>query len=176
MCSQVIRQAGVVALALLLSACASMTVRTYVAPSLRVNQYKTFNWEPSLTQSTGDPRLDNNPFFHDRVRTAIENELTRRGIEKADSADLLIHYHASVSQEIFVSHAQVGDTYAEAGRAEVYDAGTLLIDLVDASSHRLVWRGWAEDSINGVIDNQEWMEQAIDQAVARILRQLPQGL
>jgi hypothetical protein len=39
-----------------------------------------------------------------------------------------------------------------------------------------VWRGWAEDSINGVIDNQEWMEQAIDQAVARILRQLPQGL
>ncbi len=100
----------------------------------------------------------------------------RRGFEKSDSPDMLIHYHASVSQEIHVIHDEDSQQSSEAGIPEVYDAGTLLIDLVDASSHRLLWRAWAEDSFDGVIDNQAWMEQKIDQAVARILAQLPQGL
>jgi hypothetical protein len=58
----------------------------------------------------------------------------------------------------------------------VYDAGTLLIDLVDARTNRLVWRGWAEGSVDGVIDNQEWMEARIDEAVTRILERLPRRL
>lgn len=33
------------------------------------------------------------------------------------------------------------------------DAGTLTLDLVDARTGRLVWRGWAERSIEGVLDN-----------------------
>ena len=176
MYSPMIRFAGVCALALTLSGCTSVTVRSFEAPGQRFNQYKTFNWDPGLTQSTGDPRLDNNRFFHDRVRVAVEKELTRRGLERADAPDLLIHYHASVSQEIQIRHTEVGEQYEAGGVAEVYDTGTLLIDLVDASNHHLVWRGWAEDSIDGVIENQDWMEKAIDQAVMRILRKLPQGL
>lgn len=174
MYSPMIRLAGLFALALTLSACTSVTVRSFEAPGQRFNHYKTFNWDPGLAQSTGDPRLDNNRFFHDRVQTSVENELARRGLEKADSPDLLVHYHASVSQEIRISHTEVLEQYEVGGRAEVYDTGTLLIDLVDAGNHRLVWRGWAEDSIDGVIDNQDWMEQAIDKAVERILRKLPQ--
>ena len=56
---------------------------------------------------------------------------------------------------------------------EVYDQGTLVIDLVDAHTDTLLWRGWAKGSIDGVIDNQQWMEQRIDEAVARIMRALP---
>jgi uncharacterized protein DUF4136 len=58
----------------------------------------------------------------------------------------------------------------------VYDAGTLFVDLVDTRTNRLVWRGWAEGSVDGVIDNQEWMEQRIDHVVTRILQRLPRGL
>jgi hypothetical protein len=39
-----------------------------------------------------------------------------------------------------------------------------------------VWRGWAEDSFDGVVENQDWMEAEIDEAVARILETLPRGL
>jgi Domain of unknown function (DUF4136) len=51
----------------------------------------------------------------------------------------------------------------------------LFIDLVDARTDRLVWRGWARGNIDGVIDDQDWMEQSIDEAVARIMRELPRN-
>jgi hypothetical protein len=102
--------------------------------------------------------------------------LASRGFEKATSPDLLIHYHASVTQDIYISGGERRDGDCEGCRPEVYDAGTLLIDLVDARTNRLVWRGWAKSSIDGVIDNQDWMEQRIDEAVARILEKLPRRL
>ena len=55
----------------------------------------------------------------------------------------------------------------------MFDAGTIVIDLIDARSRRLVWRGWAEGGIDGVVDDQASMEQRIDEAVARILEKFP---
>jgi hypothetical protein len=57
-----------------------------------------------------------------------------------------------------------------------YEAGTLVIDVVDARTNRLIWRGWAENTMDGAIDNQDWMEKTIDHAVARIFTQLPRNL
>ena len=57
-----------------------------------------------------------------------------------------------------------------------YDAGTLMIDLVDTRTNKLVWRGWAEGSIEGAIDNQDWMERRIGEAVGRIMERLPHNL
>ena len=48
-----------------------------------------------------------------------------------------------------------------------------MVDLMDRRTNRLAWRGWAESSFDGVVDNQEWMEATIDKAVARILARLP---
>ena len=48
-----------------------------------------------------------------------------------------------------------------------------MLDLVDAPTSRLVWRGWAEGSIEGAIDDQKLMEERIDEAVAKILARLP---
>ena len=53
------------------------------------------------------------------------------------------------------------------------DAGTLTIDLVDSNSKRLAWRGWAEGSVDGVVDNQAGMEKKIDDAVTRIVEGVP---
>ena len=32
------------------------------------------------------------------------------------------------------------------------DEGTLVIDMVDARTNRLIWRGWAIDSLSGILD------------------------
>jgi hypothetical protein len=55
----------------------------------------------------------------------------------------------------------------------VYDAGTLLLDFVEPRSSTLVWRGWAEGSVENVIDNQASMNTEIDTAVERILETFP---
>ena len=171
-----IRLAGLVTLLLALNGCATMQVRTYVAPGLTLPEHRAYNWASNEPRPTGDPRLDSNRFFEERVRSAIEKQLKARGFEKTPTPELWLHYHAAVRQNVYVSGCErLGDDREDC-RPEVYDAGTLLIDLVDAKTNRLLWRGWAEGSIDGVIDDQEWMEQRIDETVARILKQLPQSL
>ncbi len=174
------RLAAVAASVLTLAGCASMNVSSYLERGIDVGQYRTFSWGPAETLSTGDARLDNNQFFDERVRRDVERELTARGFEKTMSgtADLLVHYHASITQQIDARNIDHGDGYRDNDDSQpyAYEAGTLLIDLVDPRTKTLVWRGWAEGSIDGVIDNQEWMEQRIGQVVARILERLPRKL
>ena len=143
-------------------------------------QFHTFDWGPSGALSTGDPRLDNNPFFHDYFRRAVEERLIAKGFRKASSGspDLLFHYHATMSQSFDVSEAALG--YADCGgehdcepRVAEYEAGTLVLDVMDASTRRVVWRGSARQSVDGLIDNQDWMEKYITKSVARMMERFP---
>jgi hypothetical protein len=169
-----IRLAGMITLTIVITGCAATNVNSYVARGVDLRGHRTYNWAPAVARSTGDPRLDNNRFFQERVQAAIEKQLANRGFQKTASPELLVRYHTRVAQEVDVNGPADG-TCEDCG-PEVYDEGTLLIDLVDTQTDRLVWRGWAKGSIDGVIDDQRWMEQRIDEAVARIMRELPHGL
>lgn len=164
--------AGLFTLALALTGCASSEVNSYVARGVNLREHRTYNWALDDARSTGDPRLDNNRFLQERVQAAVDAQLADRGFEKTDSPDLIVRYHANVMQDIVNREAKDNGDCEECW-PEVYDQGTLSIDLVDARTERLVWRGWAKGSIDGVIDDQEWMEQRIDEAVVRIMRDLP---
>jgi hypothetical protein len=164
--------------ALALAACATTNVRSFVVRGIDVGQYRTYSWGPAGEHATGDPRLDNNQFFQERIQAAVERHLNARGFEKtaAEASDLFIRYHASVEQ--LVNPNGLDRPYASCDGCEpyVYDAGTIVIDLVDARTHRLVWRGWAEGGIDGVVDDQTWMEKRVDDTVARIMERLPRGM
>jgi len=169
-----VRSAAAVAAVLAMAGCAPLTVRSTLEGGVDFSQYRTYDWASGGTW-TGDPRLDSNPFFHEYLKSAVEAQLLTKRIERTGygTADLLVHYHVNTTQKLYMREDDdVSDAVAGA-RLEVYDEGTILIDFVDARTNRLVWRGWAERSIDGVVDDQEWMEQTIDEAVARILDRLP---
>ncbi len=172
-----IRVSLIAAAACLLASCAPLRVNSYVGPQVDPERYRSYAWASADSLSTGDPRLDNNTFFIERVQRAVEEELRLKGLEKARSgeAELTVHYHARIDQRI-----DSDDVSREAGRCQsgdcrpyVYDAGTLLLDFVDARSNTLVWRGWAEGALLGAIDEQAWMEKAVDTAVTRIMVRFP---
>jgi hypothetical protein len=169
---------AVLATTVALAACASMTVNSYVERSARFTQYRTYQWGPVDTFSTGDPRLDGNTFFQERVKEEVDKQLATRGFEQVNTGapDMWLHYHASVTQEVEPNGADRKYEYCDTCEPYAYDAGTLVIDIVDAGTSKLVWRGWAEGSIQGAIDNQDWMEQRISEAVGRILSKLPPRL
>ena len=173
------RFATVAMSAIMLTGCASMKVTSYSKPGIDFTRYQTYDWEAADRLSTGDPRLDNNPFFHERVQADVEKQLATRGFEKTTSGrpDLLIRYHASIRQRLDVNSADPdGHCRGEDCQPYVYDKGALVLDLVDTRTNSLVWRGWAEGSVEGIIDNQDWMEQKIDEVAARILERLPRRL
>jgi hypothetical protein len=165
------------------ASCASITTNAYLMRGATIAGYETYGWGPAASLSTGDPRLDNNEIFDACVRSRVEAELDRRGFEQVNGLgmpDLLVHYHASMTQKIdtratdpaaYVPHDEVHDL-----PPMVYDQGTLVIDLIDTRTNRLVWRGWAENGLDTQIDDQTWTEQRVEQAIDRIFRPLPSRL
>ena len=160
--------------------CAPVKVNSYLERGADFARYRTYNWGPVDSWTTGDPRLDNNPFFQERVRAAVDKQLANKGFEKttSDGANVRLHYHASITQQLDAKSIDTEYGYCDNHdcRPYVYEAGTLLLDFVDTRTNRVVWRGWAEGSLDGVIDNQQWLEQRVDEAVERILRRLPRAL
>lgn len=176
------RLAAVAIFALAATGCATaMNVSSHVERGINFAQYRTYDWGPADALPTGDPRLDRDPFFKDHVQGAVEKQLAARGLQLSSSGtrDLLIHYHANVTQRINVRgiDRKYGYCIGDDCQAEVteYEAGTLVLDIVDAHTNRLVWRGWAQNSLEGVINNRDRMERKIDEAVRRMLARLPKG-
>jgi hypothetical protein len=54
-----------------------------------------------------------------------------------------------------------------------YEAGTLVVDVTDAQTNRLVWRGSAQQSVDALIDNQDWMEQYVEKSVTAMMGRFP---
>jgi len=171
-----------------LSACATTaTVGSHVDPDLDLSRFRTFDWGPADALPTEDARLARNPAFKDRVQGAVEKGLAARGfqlIARGDTADLLIHYHANISQRINVNHADRAYGYGACARSQAdcptdlveYEAGTLVLDVVDARTNKLVWRGWARTSVDGMLRKPDVMAKTINETVARILLRLPPKL
>lgn len=161
-----------------LGGCASTRVGSFVARDLDLASYRTFAWGPAEALSIGDPRLDNNELFDRQVREQVQRALTSRGIVPVNppfSPDILVHYHASVSQDIDLREVDLPRDYCEEAdcRPYVYDAGTLFVDLVDGRTERLIWRGWASGNVEGAIADQDRLEAYVDRTVARVFGMFP---
>lgn len=167
--------------ALAIAGCATMNVSSHVERGVSFVDYVTYDWGPPDNLPVGDPRLDNNPLFNDYLQGAIEKKLAAKGFDRAKAgqpADLLVHYHASVNQklDVYGVDTRYGYCYANCEPQVVdYELGTLVVDIVDARTKKVVWRGWAQEAMNGIIDNQERLEKQVDEGVTKMMLRLPRG-
>lgn len=163
---------------LAVTACTTMSVGSHVRSGLDFSGYRTYDWGPPDAFPTQDPRLDGDPFFHDHMQGAVDRALAAAGFERVVTGerDLLIHYHASVTHRIDINRAEHDPAYcSEPDCVPVieFEAGTLVLDLMDARTGRLVWRGWAQEALGDMLENPDTMRRRIDEAVRRMLERLP---
>jgi hypothetical protein len=177
---RVIRPAVVTGLSMLtiaVTACAPLRVDTYLDRHADVTGYRSYAWAENDAFATGDPRLDNNRFFVQRIEEAVDMQLAARGLEKTTpgTAEVLIHIHARMEQQVEPARIDRIDGHCVDNdcRPVVYDVGTLMVDVMEARRNRLVWRGWAERAFDGVIDDQRALERTVDDVVARIMARWP---
>jgi hypothetical protein len=171
-----LRPAAALVSVIVLGGCATLTVSSHVERGLDVTRYRTYDWGPADALPTGDPRLDNNPFFKDRLQGAVERHLSAKGLSLASGgrADLLIHYHASVTQRLDVAGVDYRYGYTDPQPNVVeYEQGTIVLDVVDVRTKRVIWRAWAQGSLSGFIDDQRGMERRIDEAVTKMMKAFP---
>jgi hypothetical protein len=95
---------------------------------------------------------------HKRVMRAVDAQLAARGLAKAasaDTADVLVAYHASFDRNLQINGFSSGfGGYRfggnRSGTATVDEimVGTLVVDVVDARSRTIVWRGTATKDVD----------------------------
>lgn len=170
------------AVALVLTACAArMTVSSHVRRGIDFANYHTYSWGPSDGLPVGDPRLDKDPFFRDQLQGSVEKQLATRGLTltAGKAPDLLIHYHAAINRRLDVNrfdHAQGYCSGADCSTRVTYvEAGTIVLDVVDARTRRLLWRGWAQTGVEDMLKNPDEMARRIEKAAERMVAQLPKA-
>lgn len=149
------------------------------SPNVDFARYGSFVWDEPDDRPIGDPRLENNPFFDQRLHAAIAVELAAHDITMNGSGRRLrVHHHATVRSRVDVYEADVREGYSVARPNEPpqvveFDEGTILVDIADAESKEILWRGWAQFDITRALTNPDVMEQAIEEAITKMFKSFP---
>jgi len=118
---------------------------------------------------------------HARVVNAVSAQLAAKGLTRVESIanpDLLVAYHASFDRDLQISGFASGfGPYRFAGgsgvaRTEKILTGTLAIDIVDARTRTIVWRGMASKEVDVNADPSS-RERNINKVVARLFKNYP---
>jgi len=166
--------------ACVVAGCAPMRVSSHVDRGLDFTRYRTFDWGPADALPAGDPRLERDAFFQDHIQGAIERNMAARGFGRAAATaepDVRIHFHAVIDRRLDVNRVDNQSGYCSRNDCQTgvseYEEGTLVIDMIDVRTNRLVWRGWAQDSVEGVLDDRDRLARKIEDAVRLMFKRLP---
>ncbi len=169
--------------AMLTAACASVSVNTdYDSQAISsMDAYQSFSWLPH--PQGGDARV-NNDLIATRVMNAVDETLAASGYTKVRrGADFLIGWHASLEGKADVTTMnnyygygwgrwRRGVVVVQDTQVREYDEGTLIIDIVDAASNELVWRGSAQARVDEGASSEQRSER-IRNAVQKLLEGFP---
>ena len=162
----------------ILLACTSFPVETDYDPLVQFSELHRYAWLER--EKTGDPRVDND-LLDGRIHRAVDAVLKAKGYETAalGAADFAITYHLGTELKIDVQtyvdpypyRWQAGPWHAYTTVRE-YDVGSLVLDIVNASEKRLIWRGTtrAVVELQGTPEEREARARA---AVEAILAKFP---
>jgi hypothetical protein len=156
----------------LAAACSSVSTHYDYDTSFDFSKLKRYSWAKPAGKA------EENPLVVQRVRDATEAELKAKGFERADGgADFLVAIYTGKQSRIQVNdwgygYGPRGAWYGGGVDVYQYEEGTLILDVVDGASKRLVWRGTAVGIIDESLTPEE-RTQKIRAAVAKILSRFP---
>ncbi len=149
------------------------------APGVDYARYTSLEWGDADDRPVGDPRLQDNPFFEQRLRAAVALELAEHGIRQGVSGPgLTVHHHVTVRGRVDVYDADERQGYSATRRSESpqiveFEEGTIVVDIADAESRDVLWRGWAQFDITRALSDPEVMDRAIQEAIGKMFERFP---
>lgn len=138
------KPSGLVTLAFAVTAvaCSTLQVSTDYAPGTDFSTYRTF------TLKHGAP--GRNPITVQIFEIALANALQARGLTQVrDGGDLNVFDHFVLGKDTPLATYGYGGWGggSEATQFQEIPAGTVVVDLVDAKTNRMVWRGTFKDDL-----------------------------
>jgi hypothetical protein len=160
---------------MLLTATASFAqqVKTDFDRDLDFGHYKTYSWEKVQTQD---------PLWVDRIKEAVNSTLAAKGWTRVDSGgDVAVIAVESTQdqQTLDTFYDGFGGGWRWRGfggfgdsttTVDTYQVGTLVVDLFDASTKNLIWRGSASDTLS---DKSDKNIKTLDKGVQKMFDRFP---
>ena len=149
-------------------------VKTDYDRSADFSQYKTYSWEKVQTQD---------PLWVDRIKQAVNGALTAKGLTPVDSGGDV----AIVAIEMTKNEQNLNTFYNGFGggwrwgggfgdattTVDNYKVGTLVVDLFDAKTKKIVWRGSSSDTLS---DKSDKNIKNLDKGVQKMFDHFPPGV
>ncbi len=172
------RTLGIAAVAVLIAVpAAAQKVQIDYDKTVDFSKYKTFAWGES--PETSLRRVS--PLMHSRLKNAIEDEFAKGGImqvEPNENPDFFITYHTNSKDEVRYNTTSLGYGYgpgwywggglgSSTTTAYTYTKGTLIIDIWDAKTKNLIWRGVSTATVP---ENPEKGAKLIDKTIEKLAK------
>ena len=148
-------------------------VKTDYMPGTDFTKFHTYKW---VTIPGGQHP---NQIVDEQIKQAVDTQLAKKGLTKTteDTADLLVGYQVAVDQEKQWNAYGTGGGWGWGGgmataTSSTIDVGTLVLDLYDPSTKKLVWTGRAGKTINPS-SNPEKNQERLDKAMEKLLKDFP---
>lgn len=135
------------------------------------SQYKTYSWEKVQTQD---------PLMADRIKEAVNSALAAKGWTQAPSggAVAIVAIEMTRNQQTldtfyngFGGGWRWGGGFGDATTTvENYKVGTLVVDLFDANTKKVIWRGSASDALSNKSDKNI---KELDKGVQKMFAHFP---
>jgi hypothetical protein len=119
---------------------------------------------------------------HKRIVAAVEAQLAAKGlhpVEPGGTPDVLVAYHAIFGRDVEVTGMSSGwgayrwaPSRSGSARAQEILVGALVVDMVDARSRTIVWRGVASKDVD-VKASPEKREKNINKAAEKLFQHYP---
>jgi len=175
--------AGII-LALPLAACAPKVVIDYDKDA-DFTRNRTYAWE------SGTPVK--NQLVDRRITAAIDAQLAAKGFQKHETnPDLVVSYHAALSEEVHYSTTSVGVGYGPSwgpgygwyGRGggwgvstgtsvttpNTVTVGTLIVEIYEAKDKQMIWRGTGSETVS---QDPEKNAEKIQETTAAMFEKFP---
>lgn len=140
------------------------------------SEYKTFCWLNGCEFTYSGPTYLNDSLLREKIKSSIISELNRKGFtQNNDHPDLLIDFHISVKNESSIIYHHDDDNnniYKPFPDEQVinYLKGTIVIDMVDKSAGKMVWRS---EAIGYMDVHPDLSEKNIRKGIAIALKKFP---
>lgn len=164
-----------------LAGCSSISVSNDFDPGADFAKFKTYGWitKPTNTSGNAQQAQMQSGLLGKRIQNAVDGQMVQHGFTKnEDNPDVLVVYHTGVQDKVQVTdwgygYGPYGGWYGGGGvDVYQYQEGTLIVDMVDAATHQLVWRGTAQGVLGGK-KSPEQQQQILDNVVGRMFQKYP---
>ena len=157
-----------------ITSCSSVVVNADYDKNVDYSKYKSFAF-----YKDGIDKVELSDLDKKRILKFIDMELTKKGLVKSETPDLLINFFTKETENVNVNQFNMGWGFGWGWGPMMwggnlgfsnYTQGVLFIDIIDAQNKALIWQGEGKGSLTKDTDKKD---EIFNEFVTKILIQFP---